>query len=390
MSGAHKDYIQNVLNPVLQEMVSSLLVSKPEDPIPYMIKWIKDRLNIHDQPSEKEELRILRQEVARLKAGQNPGSEEEESESSEGEANEEDLKAKRDKKSHRAAVSAEVYGEYNKKEDFIPRVIPKSQGQTERLNERLGKAFMFSALDEHEKTIVINSMEERIVKSGDKVILEGADGAELFVVDSGRLECWKVIKGENKHLKDYHPGEAFGELALLYNAPRAATIIAANDCVLWSLDRECFNHIVKGSAVRKRERYDDFLSRVNLLESMDPYERSQLADAFVSHSFKEGDYIIREGEEGNNFYIIEDGTAVATKTIHHGHQPEEVKRYAEGDYFGELALIKNEPRAANVIATSHLKCVALDRHSFKRLLGPVEDILRRNANRYEEILAQKR
>jgi len=66
-------------------------------------------------------------------------------------------------------------------------------------------------------------------------------------------------------LKVYQPGEAFGELALLYNAPRAANIMALEDCILWSLDRGCFNHIVKGAAVRKRERYEAFLSQVTLL-----------------------------------------------------------------------------------------------------------------------------
>lgn len=56
--------------------------------------------------------------------------------------------------------------------------------------------------------------------------------------------------------------------------------------------------------------------------------------------------------------------------------------YKPGDYFGELALLKNEPRAANVIATSRLKVVSLDRNSFKRLLGPLDDILKRNMDAY--------
>jgi cAMP-dependent protein kinase regulator len=57
--------------------------------------------------------------------------------------------------------------------------------------------------------------------------------------------------------------------------------------------------------------------------------------------------------------------------------------YVSGDYFGELALLKNEPRAANVIAKTKLKVVTLDRHSFKRLLGPIENMLMRNIENYK-------
>jgi cAMP-dependent protein kinase regulator len=57
-------------------------------------------------------------------------------------------------------------------------------------------------------------------------------------------------------LKKYQPGESFGELSLLYNAPRAATIIADDEAILWSLDRNTFTHIVKDSASKKREKYE--------------------------------------------------------------------------------------------------------------------------------------
>jgi cAMP-dependent protein kinase regulator len=72
---------------------------------------------------------------------------------------------------------------------------------------------------------------------------------------------------------------------LLYNAPRAATIIADSDSLLWSLDRQTFNHIVKGAASKKREKYENFLQEVKLLQSMDSYERSKLADAFKEEHF---------------------------------------------------------------------------------------------------------
>jgi len=60
----------------------------------------------------------------------------------------------------------------------------------------------------------------------------------------------------------------------LYNAPRAATIKAKTNAVLFALDRETFNHIVKDAAAKKREKYDHFLSQIEIFKTMDVYERS--------------------------------------------------------------------------------------------------------------------
>jgi len=121
---------------------------------------------------------------------------------------------------------------------------------------------------------------------------------------------------------------------------------------------------------------------------MEPYERSKLADAFKEEHFKAGEYIIKEGEEGNTFYLIESGEVVATKKLHDGEATTEVMRYKVGDYFGERALIKNEPRAANIIANTDCTVVSMDRHSFKRLLGSLEDLLKRNLDLYEQFKQQ--
>ena len=116
---------------------------------------------------------------------------------------------------------------------------------------------------------------------------------------------------------------------------------------------------------------------------MDEYERSKLADALIEKWYQPDDFVIREGEEGQTFYLIMSGTAVATKTLEPGNAPVQVYQYGQGDYFGERSLMKNEPRAANIIATSTMQVVALDRHSFKRLLGPIEEILKRNLSLYK-------
>lgn len=122
------------------------------------------------------------------------------------------------------------------------------------------------------------------------------------------------------------------------------------------------------------------------MSTVEPYELTQIADALKSSTFNTGDYIIREGEIGDVFYILEEGKAVATKSLEPGKPPVKVKSYDRGDYFGELALIKGEPRAANIVAESTLKLISLDRNSFRRLLGPIEEILKRNSDAYVKFI----
>lgn len=174
------------------------------------------------------------------------------------------------KKKQRAGVSAEAYGKWNQKGEFKPKVIVKGAETRDKLKKRLLQAFMFGALDERELEIVVDSIEEVRTKAGEVLIREGDKGDCLYVVEQGTFDCTR----KGVHLKEYQPGEGFGELALLYNAPRAATITAKGDGVVWKLDRDTFNHIVKDAAAEKRAKYEKFLSSVSILKLMDPYERS--------------------------------------------------------------------------------------------------------------------
>ena len=115
-------------------------------------------------------------------------------------------------------------------------------------------------------------------------------------MDSGELDCTKKYKKnpEPTFLKTYVPGESFGELALLYNAPRAASIKAKTDAVCFGLDRDCFNHIVKEAASKKRLRYEAFLKKLALFEGIDPYFATKIADGLTFREVKTGDVILKE------------------------------------------------------------------------------------------------
>jgi len=266
------------------KLVTSLLTKKPNDPIPHIYSYLQEHLKGVDpeniQPisdNELNELANLQKKVDYLKSKLKEDAEHTPSEDDGSDDEEEDIQPKKKNiKAQRQGVSAEVYGEFNKKGDFVPKVIAKGDDTRKKLQERLLQAFMFTALDEKEFKIVVDAIEEVVGKAGEEIIKEGDQGDCMYVLESGNLNCTKVFSGntEPTFLKEYVPGEGFGELALLYNAPRAATITGKTDFVCWKLDRDTFNHIVKDAAQKKREKYESFLATVEILSNMDPYERS--------------------------------------------------------------------------------------------------------------------
>ena len=124
----------------------------------------------------------------------------------------------------RVSVSAEAYGEYNCKKNFIPPVYNKSVDEINKITAIMEKSFMFAHLEEGEKKICALAMREIKVPKGEFIIRQGDDGNDMYIVVSGVLKCTKKIDGEEKFLLNYQKNSAFGELALLYNTPRAASI----------------------------------------------------------------------------------------------------------------------------------------------------------------------
>jgi cAMP-dependent protein kinase regulator len=405
-----EEYINTKVRPILELLLDSLLDSTPEDPISFMYTWL---LNYNNQKSkERIELESLREQIKIYKneegspsdkidnrcsfmntnmdiinniddkknENKNYSSDSEEEENI-GMINIEERRQKLAEKGQRAGISAEAFGRFNKKRTFKPRIIKKTDSQKIKIKERCLTSFLFNNFDDQEISTIVDSLEEKHYKKDDYIIKQGDNGDYVYIIEKGELICEKVFnKGDPPtYLKTYKEGELFGELALLYNAPRAATIYAKTDCVLWALDRLTFNSIVKESAINKREKYKKFLETIPLLSTVESYELYSICDAIKTEKYEKNQFIIKEGEEGDKFFILDEGEAVATK-----ENMNFKKQYLKGDYFGELALLRNAPRAASVMAVTDCKVLSLDRPAFKRLLGPLEDILKRNSEAYEK------
>ena len=182
-------------------------------------------------------------------------------------------------------------------------------------------------------------------------------------------------------------GGSFGELALIYGTPRAATVRAKTSVKLWGIDRDSYRRILMGSTIRKRKMYEEFLTRVSILENLDRWERLTVADALEPISFEDNEVIVKQGEKGDDFFIIVEGSALVLQYREESEEPTEVGKLGPSDYFGEIALLLDRPRAATVVARGPLKCIKLDRARFERVLGSCADILKRNITHYNSFVS---
>ena len=372
-------YLRTRVTGIIEKMTVDLMLHKPDDTVAFMINWLEQK----GPDVEKDFMRKVRNRPEGVDTSESSDDEEEEVF--------ELPKKKTIPQKQRKSVSGEVYGVYNPKGNFKSKVIPKSEEVKSKIRMLLSNIFMFKHFDEKEMDIILDAVEVKNFNSMDMVIKQGDDGYELYIVGSGKLKCYKRFpdKTEDTYLKTYEAGEVFGELSLLYNAPRAASIQAIEPATLYSLDRETFNHIVKQSATENRNKYEEFLSQVEVLQTLDKYERSKLCDCLKILTFEPNQRIITEGEKGNTFYLIIEGQAVALKRNPNTGFEEEVYQYNEKMYFGELSLIRDQPRAASIVAKTNIKVASIERNAFKRILGSLEDILKRNAEKYKKFITNK-
>jgi len=403
MAQEHQEYIQQKVNPILENLVTQLLLERPEHLAPFMIKWLSEHAKtpaaaaltegVNELSELKSELERLQEEVKLLESEvgdkddvKKAGKVDDDEESDEDDDVADDMPpppAHYLKAGPRTSVSAEAYGNWNVLKEFTAPVYPKTDAQKARIKSVLQESFLFSSLEAKDVVIVVDAMQEKVVDAGTTLIKQGDDGDCLYVVEEGQMNCFKNIDGEDKKVKECKAGDAFGELALLYNCPRAATVTAHERCVLWQLDRESFNHIVKDASAKRRSVYEEFLKGVPILQTMEAYERTTMCDALVTKSYAKGDVIVKQGDPGDMFFILEEGECIVEKVYVEGTPAQEVLQYKSGDYFGELALLNNDTRAASVVAKSDVRLLTLSRRTFKQLLGPLEDILKRNASAYK-------
>lgn len=283
----------------------------------------------------------------------------------------------------RTSVSAEAFGTWNQRVAFVAPVNPKSQEDMAEIKKVMLRSFLFNSLDAKDMEVVALAMKgPGFLDAGTQVIKEGDAGEHLYIITEGSLDCSKVLGGVDTVVKTCVKGDLFGELALLYNCPRAASVTAREASTVWELDRQTFNNIVLEAVQKKRATCIGILQKVPIFTAVLQSHLETICDALKQETVAEGTVIIQQGDIGKHFYIVHEGQAVASKVPEGGGEPV-IMIHEAGDYFGELALMKGQPRAATVIAQSaEVKLLSMDASTFKRLMGPAEEFLQKGLLRY--------
>jgi len=221
---------------------------------------------------------------------------------------------------------------------------------------------------------VVGAMFSRDVEVGMCVIQQGGDGDYFYIVDSGEYDIFVKRQGTPPEeppewVQTASPGSSFGELALMYNVARAATVQCREAGRLWCLDRDCFQMLAISSESIMCKEYESFLQKVDALSSLNAYELGKLSDLLVDEIFDDGEEIVRQGDEGDDrMFFLYEGECAAYVNGEHGEV--EVMRYdTPGQFFGEVSLVFSEPRRATVRALGECTCLSLKRQDVNLSIG---------------------
>ena len=366
-----------------------------------MIQWLQNYsgTGIHGENLEKSELENLRKELKHYRKKYEKEmkeieivSEDEEPPGQDDQKNidEEMRKKQQKKKNKRMTISDEVTPQ---SELLMSNNIYFNQPQMENILERFEKfkdkiqsLFFFKCITELELNAVLASFKTEQKDEGDTIFEQGDDADKIYFIDSGEVTCWKTMRPEDPltFIKIYKEGDSFGELALMYNYIRNYTIKAKSNVTLLSLDRKTYKNIIQGNIRKQRENHKMILEKVEILQTLTNEELSKILDITEEREYKEGEEIIKQNANEDDFFILCEGKCHADKVSDSGKPPQLLKDYEILDFFGEVPWFKLEAR--NYIVKADEDCIVLviSKRKFKRLVGTLENILKRKPEIYQK------
>jgi putative peptide zinc metalloprotease protein len=209
----------------------------------------------------------------------------------------------------------------------------------------------------------------RHVATGEVVVRQGERGAEFFIIGDGQAEVSILERGEERAVRRLKPGDFFGERALLEGGIRTATVRALTPMRLLAFGEGAFWGELAGPIAWQRQVREalnerELLKRVPLFADVSSRQLDLLAVKLTVVPFRKGTVIVRRGDPGHDFFIVRDGRLAAL-----GEARQTLAAMGPGEYFGEIALLRDTPRTATVVGTVAGSVWRLGRQDFHELLG---------------------
>lgn len=203
---------------------------------------------------------------------------------------------------------------------FVAPVFEKSQSDTENILKLLQDSFLTKHLTDNDRQTLANAMKQQHFEHDELIIKYGAIGDKYFVLSEGTVKVKVYEPGSlpsdpnleslikiEKQLSANPNMIGFGEIALLMNDKRTASVIAQGSCSCWVLSADVFKNIIAQNTLRKRSINLNYLNQVNLFKKLEIHEKMKLIDGLEVLQVKKGEFVFHEGEIGNQFFIIEEG-----------------------------------------------------------------------------------
>lgn len=231
----------------------------------------------------------------------------------------------------------------------------------------------FWELDEQEAVAFAARLKEERKHAGEVIIRQGDQGDRFYIIKSGSVEI-SVSQGRGARtvLASLTKGDYFGEIALMKKVPRTATATALTECSLLVLEKGDFDQMM-AQRVNIAEKIDrlmenrGFLASLPLFSEFAPAQIAMAASRLVPERYRSGQSVITQGQMGDSFHIVKQGTLEVT--VERGGARQRVAELGPGEYFGEIALLLDVPRTASVTALRDSLVLKLRKEDFKGMLG---------------------
>jgi len=275
----------------------------------------------------------------------------------------------------RVAVRGETQDELDEGAANDPG-IAKSPEEAAKITEGLKNSTLFDGITDEQIEFLVKGFVEVPTKAGVIVIKQGEQGDHFYLVDSGKYDVTLAQKGEEA-ISSYGEKDCFGELALLYNSPRAATVKCTEGGKLWALERKKFRHVMVKGQASAMQSSANFLKAVPLLSPLSDEQRAALSNVMEPLTFKDGEYIVNMGQKADAMYFIKSGEVA----VHQGDDKGDLSRLSQGKYFGESCLEEGgaaQVRKANIVAVGIVSVLKLAADEFNNIIGDLKTLVEQN------------